>query len=446
MKISTWLTVAPMSLAALMITLPAAASASAVTPAQKSTICGARSTCTIGKVYDGGKSLAGAALEVAEVHLGLKDKPDDAPDSGCQAGDKFDGGVEYWLIEGTQPPRRILKLCNDGYGAAGIGEDEVTVGPNLLVHREIGGSSDRWESTVRFTLSPFRAVAERDCNYNNLSAGNGTLTDLDFLKMTARSVTKDTAAKWGEDVGCPQWPSAASAHFTPQPASNLLGGYNVIVPVLPGGPVPAPKLPTGAAIGDCIAPMTTSGVNGFVIFGAPAAASQAAEIKVMAESSQALVIQVYDSAAADQPAKPKGSWINLPHAEVWVALSNTGANVRLPANQLTQVGVDLNGKAYAGVGKKEALPAVERWQAHDAGGRPVVVLRLTWSSDTEFANGVAVVYSQAEGGKQARLVATTGIVKNHPLFAPGITSLPNSDVSPQPGRCSVRNGLLSLGS
>jgi len=118
----------------------------------------------------------------------------------------------------------------------------------------------------------------------------------------------------------------------------------------------------------------------------------------------------------------------------------------LPVNELTQIGVDLNGKVYAGVGKKEPLPAVERWQARDGAGRPVVVLRLTWPNENEFLYGIATVYSQAEGGKQARLVATAGIVKNRPIYVPDIMSLPGGDIDPQPGNCRVRNGLLSLGS
>jgi hypothetical protein len=72
-------------------------------------------------------------------------------------------------------------------------------------------------------------------------------------------------------------------------------------------------------------------------------------------------------------------------------------------------------------------------------------MRLTWAKDMEFLYGGAVVYSQAVGGKQTRLVATTGIVKNHPLYVPDITSLPNGMVVPLPGHCSIHDGRLSIG-
>ena len=127
----------------------------------------------------------------------------------------------------------------------------------------------------------------------------------------------------------------------------------------------------------------------------------------------------------------------MPHVEIWVP---TGSGV-------SQFGVDLNGKAYAGAGKHESLPLVERWQARDASGRPLTLLRVT--SATGFAS-VALVYSQAEAGKQARLVANTGIVKNRPLYLPAIVRLePDNhdgvaaDVPVLATNCQMRSGRLS---
>ena len=428
-------------LAILTFALASFAQASEPSLSQKAAICGTRSTCGIGKTFDAGKSPAGDPLAVVEVHLGLKDKPDDAPDSGCQNGDKYDGGAEYWLLAGSAAPKRILKLCNDGYGAAGVGEDDVTVGPNQFVHRQIGGSSDRWDSTVTFSLSPFRALTERDCNYSNLSPSNGVLTDIDYRTMSVRSIARDSSAKW-DDVGCPTWPAGASEHFTPEPAANLLGAYNLVTPIL-GTDIPPARIPSGTVIGDCVPAMTTAGANGFIVFGEAAPADQTAEIRVVAESLNSLTIQVYDPAAAGQSSAP--SWVNLPHIEIWTGLGTEGNRTRLQFNQLAQAAVDLNGKVYPGVGKKEPLPTVERWEGRDTAGHPVVLMRLTWAKDMEFLYGGAIVYSQAVAGKQTRLVATTGIVKNHPLYVPDITSLPNGMVEPKPGVCSIHDGRLLMG-
>jgi hypothetical protein len=402
--------------------------------AQKSAICTTRATCTIRKIYDAGKTSAGDAISVAEIHLGLKDKLPDATDEGCREEDGAnDGGVEYWLLGGAQAPKLILQLCNDGYGASGVGEDEVTVKDNLLMHRQAGGSRDRWEFTTRYMLTPLQVVGRRECSYDDLgeTPGDGMQTDIDFRVMIARTVAKDKP-----DVGCVQWPPGASTQLTPRPGRNLVGAYNIIMPVVGEGPQPS-MIPVGTAIGDCVPAISTTGRNGFIVFGTPALAEKAAEIKVIAESSESLLIQVFDPTAATQPAPFKRSWINLPHVEVWVPTSSG----------VSQFGVDLNGKAYAGAGKQGALPLVERWQARDASGRPLTLLRVT--RKTGF-DSVAIVYSQAEAGKQARVVANTGIVKNRPLYLPSIVRLKadtHDDVAEGvpvlPTNCQVRSSRLS---
>lgn len=422
------------------MTFPLAVSA-APDSAQVSAICQARSTCTIGKSHDAGKSPAGSALTVVEVRLGLKDKPEDSGD-GCRAGDKLDGGIEYWLLDGTAAPQEVLKLCNDGYGAAGVGEDEVTIGPNRLVHDQSGGSAWRWDASYTFTLSPSRLIAERDCSYHNALPGSGTTTDIDYRTMTVRSIAKDSASK-SDEIGCPDWPAGASERFTPQPATGVFGAYDIIGPFLGDDP-DASRIPSGIAIGDCVPAMTTAGANGFIVYGKPAVAAQAAEIRTVAQQFNSLVIQVYDPTAAGQPAPAGGSWINLPHLEIWVGRNSEYLRTRLPLHDLSQIGVDLNGRVYQGLGEKEPMPSVERWQARDESGRPVTVLRLTWADQYALLRGVALVYSQADAGRQARLVATTGIVNNLPLYMPDIISISRRETGPQPGRCVVRDGRLSI--
>lgn len=254
-------------LLALVMAYPFAAAADP-DATQISAICSGRPTCAVGTSHDAGKSAEGSALSVVEVHLGLKDKPDDAPDDGCRAGDKFDGGVEYWLIDGTAAPKQLLKLCNDGYGSAGVGEDEVTVGPNRLVHEQSGGSAWRWNSTATFTLSPWRMVAERTCSFHDGIEATGTTTDIDYLAMKARSIAKDRTNK-DNGIGCPEWPSGASERFTAEPAAGVFGAYDIVAPFLGTEPDRA-RIPSGTAIGDCAPAMTTAGANGFVVYGTPA--------------------------------------------------------------------------------------------------------------------------------------------------------------------------------
>lgn len=409
--------------------------------AQVDAICQSRSTCVVVKSFDAGTSSAGTPLTVAQVQLGLADKPDDQPE-GCHAGNERDGGVEYWLLEGRKPPRRVLKLCNDGYGMAGVGEDDVTVGPNQLVQFQSGGSAWRWTTTYTYSLSPSRLVAERDCSYHNAMESTGTVTELDYLAMTARSIAKDNVGN-DEGIGCPDWPAAASRHFTPVPARGLLGAYNLLTPYA-GRDAKGPMVARGGAIGDCVPAMDTAGTNGFIVYGQPAPAGQVAEIRAIAESLNALVVQVFDPTAVSQPTQAGGSWVNRPHIEIWRGHNGDDLRARLAPADLSQVGVDLDGKAYAGVGRKVALPTVERWQATDEAGRTVTVLRLSWPDTYALLHGVALVYSQADGGRQARLVATTGIVNNRPLYLADVVGIPGRNGGPQPGRCEMRDGRLSL--
>lgn len=406
--------------ALLLLAFPAAAADPS--PAETAEICGARTSCAIARSHDAGKSATGVPLRVIEAHFGVADKPGEQPE-GCRKEDKYDGGVEYWLIEGATAPRRVLKLCNDGYGAAGVGDDKVEIGPNRLTHDQMGGSAWRWSNTITYSLSPWRALAERSCTYHNGNEQTGIGLDLDFANRTVRSLAKDSTMK-DLTLGCPQ------------PGPGAYGAYNI---VLPSATDPL-KVPTGVAIGDCVPAMTTAGTNGFLVYGKPSAAGQIAEVKAVAASFKELVIQVFDPLAAGQPA-PGASWIHLPHVELWVGLNDMQIRTRLALDQLRQIGVDLDGRVYEGAGRKGPVPKVERWTAKDEVGRPVVVLRLSWAEDYALINGVALVYSQAEAGKQARLVATTGIAANRPLYVPDLARFIRPDKEEAPG-CLVRDGRL----
>jgi hypothetical protein len=398
-------------------------------------ICGARTTCKIEKTYDAGRSPAGAPLSVAEARLGFADRPEKS-EEGCRTdGGKPDGGTELWLLDGDKPPSLLLVLCNDGYGMAGVGEDEVKVGPNRLVHWRTGGSSWRWTETVTYSLVPWRPLTERSCSYHNVSEQSGVTTDIDFSTLVIRSIAKDSRIK-DPGMGCPDWPATADKAFSPEPEKGTYGAYNLLNPARSSDV----DLPVGGTIGNCTAAMTSAGSNGFVVHGQPAPAAQAAEIKALATGLHTLTIQVFDPLAASQPAPAGGSWIHKPHVEVWVGYNKEEIKTQLPLSQLLQIGVDLDGNVHKGVGRAGTLPKVQRWQATDEAGRRVTVLELIWRNEYELIGGVAVVYSQAEGGKQARLVSTTGIVNNRPLYLPSVREFSDKEPADRPGRCRLLAG------
>ncbi|MDP3241284.1 MAG: hypothetical protein Q8M69_12720 [Reyranella sp.] len=422
----------PLLLAACVLVLPVAALA-APDAAQTAAICGQRTSCKVEKTYDAGRSPDGTSFAVVQVRLGLADKPKDQ-DEGCIDGDARDGGTEYWLLAGTAAPRQVLQLCNDGYGSSGVGEDEVEVGPNRLVHHQSGGSSWRWSMEVTYSLAPFGALTERDCSYHNVSEQSGTLTDIDYRTRLVRALAKDSTRR-ELGVGCPPWPKPPQT-FAARVDAETVGAYPVVAPGLPG----KAAMPAGSALGNCVPGMTTAGDNGFVVWGKPAAADQAAEIRTIGVGTNSLIVQVFDPVP---PAAPSGgSWIHLSHLEIWVGQNGEEINTMLPLGQMSQTGITLDGNVHRGVGKPMPAPKVERWTARDERGRPVVVLRLTWPDEFALLDGVTVVYSQAEAGKQVRLVATAGFANNRPIYVPDMVALAGRPSSSDGGLCRVQGNLL----
>ena len=425
----------------LLLTVPAVASAApgaAPDAAQIAAICGQRTTCRIEQTYEAGKSPTDTPLTVAGIRLGLADKPGDQ-DKGCINGNARDGGVEYWLLEGTTAPRRVLQLCNDGYGMAGVGEDGVEVGPNRLLHRQSGGSAWRWYMDVTYSLVPFRAVSEHNCSYHNASEQSGTLTAIDYRTRLVRALAKDSTRR-DLGVGCPLWPRPPHT-FGSRVDAETVGAYPVVAPGLPG----EAAIPIGTALGNCVPAMTTEGRNGFIVWGKPAAADQAAEIRTIGVGNNTLIVQIFDPRVPDPTpaAAPSGSsWIHQPHLEIWIGHNGENVRTMLPLGQMSQAGVTLDGAVHPGVGKPGAAPKVERWTARDERDRSVVVLRLAWPDEFALINGVAMVYSQAEAGKQARLVATAGFAGNRPIYVPEILALGGAPSTSDSGLCRVRDGRL----
>ena len=111
--------------AILLATCSFAAAAAPKATAEGIAVCSARATCRMALRHPAGNNPAGVPLTVVHVVLGLLDKLADAPEGDCRAsdGNTRDGGEEYWLLRPGSVPRRILALCNDGFGASGVGED-----------------------------------------------------------------------------------------------------------------------------------------------------------------------------------------------------------------------------------------------------------------------------------------------------------------------------------
>ena len=111
--------------------------------------------------------------------------------------DDNDGGQEYWLVEGASAPHLLLKLCNDGYGAAGVGVDEITIGDNRFTHFQAGGSNDRWETTDTIRLAPQTLLRVESCGFRGTDPDTVDFSAADLISMEIRSLAIADAAKAG---------------------------------------------------------------------------------------------------------------------------------------------------------------------------------------------------------------------------------------------------------
>ena len=403
----------------------AAATAPSLTPAQKAAICGKRATCKLLAVHNAGK------FAVAEVLFGIKDKPDDAPDDGCRTadgGDPHNGGTEYWLLGAK--PQNILALCNDGYGAASVGEDQIAFANNRMTHDESGGSAWRWQNTDVYSLSPFQLLSQEGCSFNDLTTSSGTISRVDFVKFRAVEIEKDPAAKWGDDdgIGCPDVKPAMLDNLKPIPDDRLVATYQVM---MPGNATDATmqSVAGGTLLGSCALTLSTDGANGFLTFGKAADAAHAASMRALAVNSKTLLLQIYDPEAAPAPAGK--SWIGGAHAEIWQNGDYDDSQGAPKRAQLGQIAIDLDGTKHTAGKVKPA--EMKRWTGKDEKGRPVTVFLLTWANDI---GPIVISYSQAESGRQARLVTTTAMARGVPMVLPNVATMQN--------RCAVRSGRFEL--
>lgn len=425
----------------------AGADAVALTAEQKAAICGSRASCKIARTTDAGKDDEGKALALVELHLALADRPAEAPEEGCYSdpdSETKDGGIEYWLLRAGGAPLRLMSLCNDGYGAAGVGEDEVTIRDNRLIHDQSGGSAWRWESIVTYSLSPFRELRERSCSFNTMMPNSGTVLDLDMRSLQARSLgwqeSADAPSDEDGEMGCPDWPDSLDRKFVAQPAADSVAAY--VVPAPLGSA--ADPVAAGTVLGNCSLALSTDGKSGFLVFGKPADSDISADIRVIAQGYNELLLQLHDPTAAKEIEAAQGkSWVQAPHFEIWTAVEAQSADE--PAGvDYYQLGVGLDGKLYPGAGKPADLPAVERWSGTDEQGRAVQLIRLHWEDQWAFLAGVGVVYSQSLNGKQTRLISTAGIVKNHPLFLPTVWAHQPEDSGQGGAHCAIEGKILTV--
>ena len=356
----------------LLAPLPAAADAGLAKAA-----CAGEKGCRLVEKHTAGKGLT-------VVKLALKRTPEDA----C---DPF-----RWVLVSTQPPatQRLADLCNDGYGAAGMGEDEVEVKKGRFVHAQSGGSSWRWTNVREVSLAPVRVVgaAHRQPAADAPPPEDAAL-EYDFLPIPRLALPPELGDGWRttELAGC-----ALRLDSSGRRSEN--------------DPVP-----------------------GFLVHGKPGQAGDA-RVAVLADE-QHLYVEIHD----DRWQSGAARWIFDDHLELWLAEKAprymTHCLAPGDAGKAVQWGIRLaDGKVFAAAGKPSGtLDVVVVPPA--AGGPARVRIRLPEKTDA-----LTLVYSDSDDGKtQERLLATSKLAGGKTWTLGGL-----HQVAPERSRCVVEGGKLVL--
>ena len=159
-------------------------------------LCAKREPCTVVETLDAGKDAQGRPLQVKHLELGWADVETSdeflgrkfGPGGRKEEGSRAEGqceAAEWWLVHPSQPAQLLLSVCNNGYGAAGVGEDLVTVADNRFTHEQSGGSRQRWSVSRTLQLSPLRLVIEGHRSSDSMSEEEkeeGDYWDLEQLR------------------------------------------------------------------------------------------------------------------------------------------------------------------------------------------------------------------------------------------------------------------------
>jgi hypothetical protein len=375
-------------------------------------LCDGRVGCVVAEPKDAGQDDAGRSLTLVEVALERTTERDGVR---CRPHVR-----EFWVVAGAgqaASTTRLMSLCNDGYGAAGVGEDTVTVGSNQITYEKSGGSNWRWTGTRVIQLAPARILSERHCSYFNGAPGF-QIDVWDWQRFTGQGLMRFQPGKPSDkdEVGCTS-PMDATHRYLSIPKLTDAGGVSK----------------EGAVVlGSCAIALRDDGSFGYFVHGAPGPTGGAA-VRLLLAGNRDLLVTVEDSAIAGAD-----NWVNSDHLEVWQGGLMSIDRSYLTSDPLVQYGVRLtDGKVFAGYGRPTALPAVAGRRVEDlAGGRGRISLRLRLPRD---ANAITVVYSKAVGGRQARMVATSPVKYGKADSLGGTFS-----IADKAARCALRNGRLDV--
>jgi hypothetical protein len=384
-------------------------------------LCAKREPCRVVETLDAGKdaqgkaqqvkhlSLGWAEVDTASQFIGRKFGPGGRKANGSRAEGQCEA-AEWWLVSPSQPAQLLVSVCNDGYGAAGVGEDSVNVGDNLFTHEQTGGSRERWTTARTLRLSPLQLTSE-----------------------TVRSASPSVSGEMKEDGEF--WNFEELRGEVTRSAPECEAGETSLgersLSYLPRVQVDKAFLQDGwkqAGLGTC------GFEAGNFLLGNQDDPKDAG-LKALLVAPDTLLVEVHD----DKWTGPSAKWLSDDHVELWLAPQApqelTGCGKPTAAQLPSQWGIRIaDGQVFPAFGSPKQTPQVERAERPDKKG-----YRLKVKLPTPF-KGISVVYSDSDSGKKQELMLATSAVK----FGRPETLNPVRVVFPQEATCAVKNGELTV--
>lgn len=330
-----------------------------------------------------GESPAGKALAVVEVAWHERGEAGRTPSPECAP-------FSWFLLEEGRA-REILRSCNDGYGAAGLGEDEIRVQPNRFIHQRSGGSAWRWSSTRTFSLSPLALLEERWSGYWSLGPNR---EEGSWNETTRQGSVSWYSPRCEEDGAIPD-----NAQESP---SELPFQYAPIPSILPT-PLLTGQGWAGQDPGVCGLHLDASGQGGFVVHGAPSSAGDASmdllAMKPAEEGPAWLLVELQDDRWVLESERPS-TWLHTDHLELWLGQALSCYDHCLNPEKPVQYAILLDGSVVPASGSppKDLRVDVDRTAER-------IRLRI---SIPRGLSGLTLVYSDSDDGRsQERLIATS---------------------------------------
>jgi hypothetical protein len=329
-------------------------------------LCAGRPGCALAESWSAGSDPDGQPLSVLKLAL-----PEGSP--GPSGAAQPCAPEELWLVRGDMPPLQLLHLCNDGYGASGVGEDAVSVGANRLTHSRTGGSAWRWSETRVWQLAPLELVRTEQQSFHAAAPDRTSTTTHDRRAGLRRTV-------WSTpDCG------GAERAFDTVPDSG------------------AAVVPPTVALDTCAAQADSAGTRGFVVHGTPGAAADA-RLWATLSGGRTLTVDLEDDLLVTRP-QPGQSWLATDHLELWLDAEPADRSMQweCDATVPTQWAISLD--AAVRLARPGAVEGAVQARLVSPGpaGRTRLELALP-----EGVSALTVVYSDTDDGAgQERLIATS---------------------------------------